>query len=220
MQRIPEPELMDDRAQAQAYAAADFSEPHEAFVDHFVRLFPRFRGGAVLDLGCGPADVTMRFARRFPAVRMTGVDGAEAMLAPGRQALARAGLAQRVTLVHCHLPDPSLAQQRYDAIICNSLLHHLANPEVLWQTIGQTAAPDAPVLVMDLMRPHSRAQADALMHQYATDEPPVLQRDFHNSLCAAYTPDEVRTQLRVAGLAQFEVAAVSDRHWLAWGRVD
>jgi hypothetical protein len=57
------------------------------------------------------------------------------------------------------------------------------------------------------------------MHQYATDEPPVLQRDFHNSLCAAYTPDEVRTQLHAAGLTQFEVAAVSDRHWLAWGNV-
>ncbi len=220
MQRIPEPELMDDREQAQAYAAADFSEPHEAFVDHFVRLFPRFHDGAVLDLDCGPADVTLRFARRFPAVRMTGVDGAEAMLAAGHLAIDRAGMAQRVKLVQSHLPDPSLAQQRYDAIICNSLLHHLADPDVLWQTIVQAGAPGAPVLVMDLQRPDSREQADALTRQHAAGDPPLLQRDFHNSLCAAYTPGEVRTQLRAAGLAQFEVALVSDRHWLVWGRVD
>ncbi len=32
MDRIPEPELMDEVEQARAYAAADFSEPHQAFV--------------------------------------------------------------------------------------------------------------------------------------------------------------------------------------------
>ncbi|MGH8599909.1 MAG: hypothetical protein ACRET1_04550, partial [Burkholderiales bacterium] len=78
----------------------------------------------------------------------------------------------------------------------------------------------APVLVMDLQRPDSREQADSLTRQHAAGDPPLLQRDFHNSLCAAYTPGEVRTQLRAAGLAQFEVALVSDRHWLVWGRVD
>jgi SAM-dependent methyltransferase len=216
VKRIPEPELMDDRAQAQAYAAADFSVPHEAFVDHFARLFPQFHDGAVLDLGCGPADVTLRFARRFPAVRVTGIDGAEAMLAPGRQAIEAAGLGQRIELVCCHLPTPPNGQQ-YDAIICNSLLHHLADPGVLWRTIKQSAAPGAPVLVMDLMRPDSRGQADVLTQQYAAGDPPILQRDFYNSLCAAYTPDEVRAQLRSTVLGQLEVAVVSDRHWLAWG---
>ena len=66
MKRIPEPELMDDPEQARAYALADFSEPHQAFIDHFARCFPRHRPRRVLDLGCGPADVTIRFARAYP----------------------------------------------------------------------------------------------------------------------------------------------------------
>ena len=51
-QRIPEPQLMDDEAQAEAYATTDFSEPHQAFVTHFTERFPDFSGGEVMDLGC------------------------------------------------------------------------------------------------------------------------------------------------------------------------
>jgi hypothetical protein len=47
----------------------------------------------------------------------------------------------------------------------------------------------------------------------------VLQRDFYLSLCAAYTPDEVRAQLADAGLGHCELEVVSDRHWIAWGRL-
>jgi hypothetical protein len=52
---------------------------------------------------------------------------------------------------------------------------------------------------------------------YAGAEPEILRRDFFNSLCAAFTPDEVRAQLREAGLA-LEVLDVEDRHLVARGR--
>src|SRR3970282_1704719 len=98
MERFPEPELMDDPAQALAYATADFSEPHEAFVRHFQRLFPEFKRGRMLDLGCGAADITIRFARAYPAARLDGVDGARAMLRHAREAVAKAQLEPRVSL--------------------------------------------------------------------------------------------------------------------------
>ena len=53
MKRIPEPELMDEVEQARAYAAADFSEPHQAFVKHFRQRFADYDPKQVLDLGCG-----------------------------------------------------------------------------------------------------------------------------------------------------------------------
>jgi ubiquinone/menaquinone biosynthesis C-methylase UbiE len=34
----------------------------------------------VLDLGCGPADVTIRFAKANPGYKFHGVDGSAAML--------------------------------------------------------------------------------------------------------------------------------------------
>ena len=217
MQRTPEPDLMDDPLQAQAYARADFSVPHNAFVAHFAARFPDFSQGRVLDLGCGAADVTVRFAHAFPAVQMVGVDGAAAMLQHARAAVIRAGCAERITLRHLRLPDTGQEMQAFDAILSNSLLHHLHNPLVLWQSIKQAANPGAPVCVMDLMRPASRSDAVQLVTQHAADAPEILQRDFFNSLLAAYREDEVRAQLQQCGFAHWQVESVSDRHLLIWG---
>ena len=220
MQRIPEPELMDDEAQARAYAEADFEEPNSHFAalyDEFIGKLPE--GAAVLDLGCGPGDITLRIAAAHPQIELHGLDGSGAMLAFGHAALAaRPGLAGRVSFIEGLVPDAALPRARYDAVVSNSLLHHLHEPGALWRMIRDRARPGAPVLVMDLMRPADEAAARALVEQYAAGEPEVLRRDFYNSLLAAFEPAEVREQLELAGLAQLEVLEVSDRHMLVRGR--
>lgn len=205
--------------QAGAYAAADFSEPH----DHFVELCRQHNptpdlAGPVLDLGCGPGDVTFRFARAFPLTQIIAVDGSEAMLAPGRRALEReAALGHRIQFIQAVLPADSIPRRPYAAIISNSLLHHLRQPQVLWQTLKLYAQPGTRVWIMDLRRPANEIQARALMEVHAAGAPEVLQRDFYHSLLAAFEPPEVEGQLRQAGLAELQVKVVSDRHLFIHG---
>jgi 2-polyprenyl-3-methyl-5-hydroxy-6-metoxy-1,4-benzoquinol methylase len=217
--RVAEPELMDTVEQARAYAAADFSEPHQAFVTRFRDRFPDFVGGHVLDLGCGAADVTVRFARAYPAARVHGVDGAQAMLDEGRRLVQQVGLGERITLELLRLPSPSLGGAGYDAVISNSLLHHLAEPAVLWSSIEAAARPGAPVFVMDLHRPASTDAAQRLVDEYAADESPVPRDDFYRSLCAAYTPEEVQSQLVRSALPHLRVEVVGDRHLVVYGAI-
>src|SRR5262245_32426106 len=125
MDRIPEPELMDDDAQACAYAHADFAEPHDRCVALLRERFPDLPSvGTGLDLGCGPGDVTLRFARAFPGWSVDGLDASPAMLHYGRIAVTGAGLDDRVSLVHGYLPGARPPLARYDLIFSNSLLHH------------------------------------------------------------------------------------------------
>ncbi len=213
MQRIPEPELMDDPRQAAAYAGADFEKPHERFVDLFQQAFPDHAfGGTLLDLGCGPGDVTRRVARRFPNTRIDAVDGAAAMLAQARRLTTDADLAARIRYIHGLLPGCVLPSTYYDGIFSNSLLHHLADPAVLWRAIRQHARPGAPVFVMDLLRPADADTARRLVEHYAGAEPGILKEDFYHSLLAAFELEEVRGQLRACGLQRFQLAQVSDRH--------
>lgn len=219
MERVPEAtELMDEDAQARAYAHADFAAPHGLFIERFAAAFGTGLQGRVLDLGCGPADITIRFARAHPGCILVGVDGAAAMLKYGRGAIAAAGLDDRIALVQEQLPGAHLPHELYDAVISNSLLHHLHNPMVLWQSVAAYAAPGAPVFIMDLMRPATPERARQLQLQYAAGEPEILRQDFYNSLCAAYTPEEVRGQLQAAGMAQLRVEVISDRHLTVAGR--
>jgi len=219
MERIPEPELMDDTEQARAYAGADFSEPHQAFVERFARCFPRHRPRRVLDLGCGAADITIRFARAYPGCDLTGVDGAPAMLALAREATARAEMDSRIHLRELRLPDASLAPHAFDTVISNSLLHHLADPQVLWSAVAHCAQPGAAVFIMDLRRPDTREQAACLVQEYSGNEPEVLRRDFFNSLLAAYRPGEIVAQLARARLSHLQMDAVGDRHVVIHGRL-
>jgi len=221
MQRILEPELMDDPAQALAYAQADFSEPHRMFVEAFKE---RFRGMAgdetVLDLGCGSADITIRFAIAYPKCVIDAVDGAQCMLEHGLRALERAGLSERIRLLYGYIPALILPRDNYDIIISNSLLHHLKDPVSLWRTIRKFGRLGTCVLVMDLRRPPDPAAAWDLVNIHAVGEPAILKRDFYNSLCAAYEPDEVRKQLEYAGLGYFGIEVISDRHTIVYGRLD
>jgi SAM-dependent methyltransferase len=220
MQRVLEPELMDDAAQALAYARADFGEPNSRFVEEFGRRFPEFDAGLMADLGCGPGDIVMRFARRYPRANFVGVDGAEAMLAHGRAALAgEPALAARVSFERGLLPGAPRGTAAFDAVVSNSLLHHLHDPAVLWATVRRIGRPGAAVMVMDLARPGSRQRAADIVEQYSAGEPEVLCTDFFNSLLAAFEPVEVEAQLSRAGLDGFTVGMVSDRHWVASGRL-
>lgn len=221
MKRRLEPELMEGAEQALAYAEADFSEANSLFLELLGRLEPGpLHGARALDLGCGPADIVIRFLRAYPHARCDALDGAAAMLAHARATLAqRPGIAQRCTLIHDRLPSARLPAGHYDLILSNSLLHHLHDPRVLWRTVRESARPGGLVLVMDLMRPASAAWAEALVATYADDAPDVLRNDFRNSLFAAFEPGEVAAQLAEAGLSRLEVSVVSDRHLAVSGRL-
>jgi len=217
MERIPEPELMDDPAQALAYARADFSEPHNHFINLIIQRFGASLCGTVLDLGCGPGDICRRFARRFPDCQIHAVDASATMLDLARTDTRGQSLEGRIAYFPGYLPGAPLPLKHYDILMSNSLLHHLENPASLWKSITDYGHSGSMVFVMDLLRPENRDQAGRLLREYAGNEPEVLQKDFLNSLLAAYRPDEVRKQLAQQGLNQLRIEVVSDRHFIVCG---
>ena len=220
MQRRPEPELMDSPDQTLAYAEADFSDANSLFVDHFLASLPDYLpSGHLADLGCGPADICIRLSGRLPGWTITGVDAGGNMLKRAASAVREADLQDVISLQLSYLPDAGLGRHVFDAVVSNSLLHHLPDPATLWQAILQIGKPGAAVTVMDLRRPASEAEATRLVGEYAGDAPPILREDFFNSLLAAYTPGEIEQQLKESGLDLFNVSLPSDRHWIATGTV-
>ena len=211
---------MDDPIQAAAYAAADFADPHGLFIRTFQGVFAgRNITGPVLDLGCGPADISIRFARAYPDCFIHGVEGARAMLCEGETALNRSGLQHRIELVQGVIPHIEPPLKKYQVLLCNSLLHHLHDPSVLWKYIMKYSTGDTQIFVMDLMRPWTCQDAEKLVNTYCGSEPENLRRDFYNSLCAAFRPKEVEMQLADAGLQGLRINVISDRHLIVYGKI-
>ncbi|MCP9848647.1 trans-aconitate 2-methyltransferase [Cyanobium sp. Morenito 9A2] len=229
MERLPEPELMDDPLQAQAYAAADFSASDQALVERIATRFGPVPGGdglglgeRIVDLGCGPGNISFRLAERFSSAAVLGLDGSAAMLGFATDRLAAEPQRwPRLRFQQALLPlgDPAAWPVPFSAVVSNSLLHHLHEPQVLWQAVGLLAAEGAAVHIHDLRRPSGEAALQALVARHAAGAPAVLRRDYANSLHAAFSRQEVEDQLARAGLRGLSVRDRDDRYLEISGRL-
>ena len=218
MERVLEPEVMDDPEQVLAYAEADFEEENQGFVDKFFTLYPDLESPHILDLGCGPGDIPIRVARRHAACRVTGIDASQPMIAYAEQAVQKAGVQDRVQFLCQRFQDVNLSSP-VDAMVSNSLVHHVPNPLRFWYSLKTLVKPGGRVLVMDLLRPESPEAAQTIVDEQAASEPERLQQDFFHSLLAAFTEDEVAAQLAELNFSRLMVDVPDDRHWIVYGQV-
>lgn len=225
MKRIPEPELMDSFEQTQAYAVADFSEPNRLFsqsVNDALDHQQPMQGACLLDLGCGSGGLLVELARTLPTWNMLGVDAGPNMLELARQCISKANLADRIHLIEAHLPsdlESLRAHGPFQAIVSNSLVHHLHDPMTMWESIQALGQAGTQVVVMDLTRPASLDEAKDLVEAHTQGALPALKEDFYNSLLAAWRPDEIASQLTAMGWGHWLIERPSNRHWLVSGRL-
>ncbi|MFO1121539.1 MAG: class I SAM-dependent methyltransferase [Hyphomicrobiales bacterium] len=217
MLRVLEPELMEDGEQSLAYARADFSSSNQWFVDQLLMDFPA-AFHRVLDIGCGPCDVMLRLARACPKTRITAVDGSAAMIELAAEAIRASGQGARIKAIEGYIPGLPLEEHSFDAVLSKDLLHHLPDPMVLWREARRLGREGATLYVMDLIRPETEQDARDIVETVAPNEHEILKKDFYNSLCAAFTVEEVEDQARQANL-RLEVAKISDRHMLIKGQL-
>lgn len=221
MERICEPELMEDPQQARAYADTDFSRSDRAMLERLLDHHGADLPEPIIDLGCGPGNITFLLAERCPTATVLGVDGSAAMLAIAEQRRLTAGdPGARVRFLRERLPCASLAGRRFGTLVSNSLLHHLHDPLLLWRTVQERAAPGAVVFMQDLRRPADEAELERHLRRHGASLLPLVRSDYGHSLRAAFTCEEVVAQLAQVGLdAGLVVQAIDDQYLCVQGRL-
>jgi len=218
--RVPEPEVMDDSDEVEAYSSAAaqafLNRIDDTFVDHTLRLVrgrPAVAGGRALDIGTGPGQIVLKLARRLPAWHFTGVDRSPNMIRQAQSSVAQALLPVRtagtdqgtqtgsrvsffVADGNC-LPFPDAS---FDVVICNSVLHHLAEPQRLFSEVARLVKPDGAILVRDLRRP-SRLAYPLHVRWHGRHYSGLMYKLYCDSVRAAYTPSELEAMFRASPLA-------------------
>ena len=101
----------------------------------------------------------------------------------------------------------------FDAVISNSLVHHLPQSEAFFAEALRVLRPGGLLFVRDLFRPASQEQVEALVAQHAGNESPRSQQLFRQSLQAALTTEELAKILAALGVDASCIQMTSDRHW-------
>jgi ubiquinone/menaquinone biosynthesis C-methylase UbiE len=214
--RVLEPEVMDSAEEARDYDAMDHAEVNRVFVADFLAVW--HRRGPILDVGTGTAQIPIELCRQTPAVEVVGVDLAEHMLHVGRANVLRAGLESRVRLERCDGKQLPHAAGAFAAVISNSIVHHIPEPEKVVAEMTRVLQPNGVLLVRDLLRPADDAAVRRLVDTYAGDANAHQRQMFEDSLRAALTLDEVRAMVGRLGFDPATVRQTSDRHW-TWSMV-
>lgn len=211
MQRILEPEYMDTAQEAEVYAAMDHGEANRAFV---VRAIELGAGkGQVLDIGTGPGDIPVLFAQQAPEAEIVAIDAAEHMLVVARGRVADAGLESRVSLRRADAKDLPFEDESFDAVISNTILHHIPEPVMLLREAYRVLQPYGVLCIRDLCRPATEEEAWALVDRYAKGATDGQRKMLFDSLRASLTLDEARAAVEAAGIPGATVEMSSDRHY-------
>lgn len=163
-------------------------------------------GGSLLDIGAGGGFALVHYATRFPTARIVGleIDGASIKMA--RQAVADAGLEERIEI---RFADANaLADEKaFDLVTLSITLHETGGPEewrnVLWRA-RRALTPGGTILVSELPYPDSPSA-------YRTE--PIYQLlagvQLHEAIvgCGMITRNELGELLAGAGFTNIRIAA-------------
>jgi ubiquinone/menaquinone biosynthesis C-methylase UbiE len=202
--RVPEPEVMDDAEEVEAYASATaqawLNMIDDSFVEHAAQVVKGRQRGRALDIGTGPGRIALKLALRLSLWKFIGVDRSQKMI---DEALSNLAATAPVTgRLEFHLADGNrldYPDASFDLVVCNSVLHHFAEPQNLLAEIARLAKPRGAILLRDLRRP-SRLKYPFHVRWHGRRYTGAMNKLYRDSVRAAYTVPELQRMLDASPL--------------------
>jgi ubiquinone/menaquinone biosynthesis C-methylase UbiE len=237
LQRTLEPEVMDSEEDAREYNRMDHSEVNARFVDQLLDFMSangkRMRTdddplvednddpdvvAGVLDVGTGTALIPIELCRRSDSIRVMAIDLAVSMLELAIRNIDIAGMRNQIQLDQVDAKDSGFEDGMFDAVISNSIIHHIPEPHLTVGEMIRTTRKGGVIFVRDLMRPESSEIVDSLVETYAGQESDYSKRLFGESLHASLSLQEMKELVASFDCDPESVTATSDRHW-TWAMI-
>jgi ubiquinone/menaquinone biosynthesis C-methylase UbiE len=213
IERILEPEVMDDELEAEEYDRMDFTDVNTDFATLASQLSDRNSQINVLDIGTGTARIPLILSEIRPQWQIIGVDLADSMLKLGQKNIEEAGKSEQISLQLIDGKKMPYDDHSFDLVMTNSLVHHIPNPLDLLLEIDRVVKVDGSILIRDLLRPNSIAEIDKIVQEANLHYSPRQQQLFSDSLHAALTLAEIEELVHQVGWQNAQVYQSSSRHW-------
>ncbi|HKV49411.1 MAG TPA: methyltransferase domain-containing protein [Candidatus Acidoferrales bacterium] len=207
--RVPEAETMDDSGEVEAYASAA-AQAHldaidDTFVAHAQLLLKGRERGRVLDIGTGPGQIVIKLGYRLTRWKFVGIDRSATMIEKAMESLATAGeLAGRVEFRVADGNALDFPDKSFEMVVCNSVLHHIPDPQRLFAEIARVVKPGGAILLRDLRRP-SRPGYGLHVWKHGKHYSKEMRQLFVASVQSAYTEEELQKMVTASPLRDVHV---------------
>ena len=224
-----EPELMNRKDQVDSYSKADFSQGEVKFVK-FIRNYLKKNNinlnesDLIVDLGCGPGNISEKLSVEWPHVRVIGIDGSKEMIlkAESRKNSQNKSFTNLIYICedikNIKYNDISDGK-KVSLLISNSLIHHLTHLSEFFQCIISLSSSETLNFHKDLIRPINEKHALDLKAECALKHNETLTNDYYASLKAAYTVNELKNLISEEKLDHLDVLEEENKYLILYGSV-
>ena len=231
MERIAEPELMEEKEQVISYDGADFSEGEDNFINQinyylFKNNICLDKKDLIVDLGCGPGNISEKLATKWPNTEVVGIDGSKEMILRAehnkKQSMNKKKL-KNLRYVCADIKNNKLnnflLKKEISLLVSNSLIHHITNLEDFFNTIRSLSSNITVNFHKDLKRPLDEKSALELKAQCSKKYNEILTNDYYASLRASYTFKELKNFTLENDLSSLDVFEEGDNYLIVYGNV-
>ena len=231
MERIPEPELMTKKEQVISYDKADFSEGEVNLINqinHYLLRKNIFLGekDLIVDLGCGPGNISEKLALKWPNTEVVGIDGSKEMILRAeynKKISTNEKKLKNLRYVCSDIKEIAsnnfLIKKKISLLVSNSLIHHITNLEDFFNTIRSLSNSITVNFHKDLKRPLDEKSAQELKAQCSKKYNEILTNDYYASLRASYTFKELKNFTVENELSSLDVFEEGDNYLIVYGNV-
>ena len=229
MDRKAEPELMLTKNQVDSYSDADFSEGEIKFIQVIKNYLKKknivlTHNDLIVDLGCGPGNISERLAIEWPNTSIIGIDGSEEMIqkANFRKNSKEYSLVNLSYLCkdikNIRLNEIS-KKKKINLLVSNSLIHHLTHLSEFFNCIISLSNSETLNFHKDLIRPINEKTALELKAECSLNHNETLTNDYYASLKASYNVEEMKNFTLEKKLNHLKVLEEENKYLILYGSV-
>lgn len=196
-ERLEEEFELEDESQAfqeYDYITSFIAVNYALMADELAKL-GRFEEGVALDLASGLGDLAIEVAKRYPKLKITGVDISEKAVQKAGERAQKEGLANldfQIGDVHKLIQKDNSV----DLVVSHGGIHHWKDVSRAFSEIYRIMKPGSLAYLSDLRRD----APDEIIKEIEQNLPPAQAKGFINSVRAAYLPDELKEILESVGI--------------------
>jgi tRNA (cmo5U34)-methyltransferase len=126
------------------------------------------RAAAVLDVGCGAGNYTIKLLQKLPGLRSTLIDLSQPMLVRASQRVRAAGAAG-VSTLQGDIRELPLPENSFDIVLAAAVLHHLRSDdewEAVFAKLYRALRPGGSLWISDLVEHSTQAAQELMWRRY------------------------------------------------------
>ena len=135
---------------------AEFARNSEEMQNEYRRLAEKvvslFEGGKLLEIGPGPAYVSIEIAKRLPKVEIIGLEISDTMIEIAKKNAKEHEVSEKITLKKGDASKMPLEDSEFDFVITSGSLHHWKKPIEVINEISRLLKPGCNALISDLRK--------------------------------------------------------------------